>query len=143
MLSYDAQMTNSLRVWVRPANPAHDGATAAATGRNEAGTRWAGRRKRAYAGAMTVPDAAPSAADPAAHTPGTGTRPDKHDAGTLGPLTLAVHAGNAIDTGSGAVRTPIVMSKTPLSYQRPSPRLGEHSAEILEEVKDVSNENGR
>lgn len=42
-----------------------------------------------------------------------------------------------------SVRTPIVMSKSPLSYQRPSPRLGEHSAEILEEVKDVYNENGR
>ncbi|TXR47740.1 CaiB/BaiF CoA transferase family protein [Phyllobacterium endophyticum] len=42
-----------------------------------------------------------------------------------------------------SVRTPIVMSKTPLSYQRPSPRLGEHSSEILGELKDVSDENGR
>jgi glutaryl-CoA transferase len=42
-----------------------------------------------------------------------------------------------------SVRTPIVMSKTPLAYQRPSPRLGEHSAEILEELKDTSDENGR
>ncbi|WP_271894778.1 CaiB/BaiF CoA transferase family protein [Candidatus Phyllobacterium onerii] len=52
-----------------------------------------------------------------------------------------------LDDGHGStipsVRTPIVMSKTPLSYQRPSPRLGEHSAEILEELKDISNENGR
>ena len=47
--------------------------------------------------------------------------------------------GNAIPS----VRTPIVMSKTPLSYDSPSPRLGEHSAEILKELKDVDNENGR
>ena len=47
--------------------------------------------------------------------------------------------GNTIPS----VRTPIVMSKTPLSYDRPSPRLGEHSAEILNELKDVANENGR
>jgi crotonobetainyl-CoA:carnitine CoA-transferase CaiB-like acyl-CoA transferase len=52
-----------------------------------------------------------------------------------------------LDDGHGStipsVRTPIVMSKTPLSYQRPSPRLGEHSAEILGELKDASDENGR
>ncbi len=42
-----------------------------------------------------------------------------------------------------SVRTPIIMSKTPLSYDRPSPRLGEHSAEILSELKDASDENRR
>jgi crotonobetainyl-CoA:carnitine CoA-transferase CaiB-like acyl-CoA transferase len=42
-----------------------------------------------------------------------------------------------------SVRTPIVMSRTSLSYNRPSPRLGEHSAEILRELKDTSDENGR
>lgn len=109
MASYDAEMTNSLREWARAANPANGGATSAATGRNEAGARWSRRWRRAYAGAMTVPDAAPSAADAA---PGSGTRPDKHDAGTLGFLTQAVHAGNAIDGGSGAVRTPIIMANS-------------------------------
>ena len=33
------------------------------------------------------------------------------------------------------VRNPIVMSQTPLNYQRPSPKLGEHRAEILAELK--------
>lgn len=42
-----------------------------------------------------------------------------------------------------SVRTPIVMSKTPLTYNRPSPRLGEHSADILQELKDASDENRR
>ncbi len=32
------------------------------------------------------------------------------------------------------VRSPIVMSQTPLGYQRPSPRLGEHRDEILAEL---------
>lgn len=42
-----------------------------------------------------------------------------------------------------SVRTPIVMSKTPLTYTKPSPRLGEHSADILQELKDASDENRR
>ncbi|WP_027231935.1 CaiB/BaiF CoA-transferase family protein [Phyllobacterium sp. UNC302MFCol5.2] len=42
-----------------------------------------------------------------------------------------------------SVRTPIVMSKTPLQYERPSPRLGEHSADILNELKDITDENRR
>ena len=42
-----------------------------------------------------------------------------------------------------SVRTPIVMSKTPLQYERPSPRLGEHSAEIMNELKDLADENRR
>jgi methionine-gamma-lyase len=40
------------------------------------------------------------------------TRPDKHDPTTLAFATQAVHAGNAIDTGSGAIRTPIVMANS-------------------------------
>jgi crotonobetainyl-CoA:carnitine CoA-transferase CaiB-like acyl-CoA transferase len=32
------------------------------------------------------------------------------------------------------VRTPIRMSETPLAYERPSPRLGEHTAEVLSEI---------
>ena len=40
--------------------------------------------------------------------------------------------GNALPS----VRAPMVMSETPLSYERPSPRLGEHTAEILAELED-------
>ena len=44
-----------------------------------------------------------------------------------------------LDDGHGnslpGVRSPMLMSKTPLAYQRPSPRLGEHTAEILEELE--------
>ena len=39
-------------------------------------------------------------------------RPDKHDTATLGFSTQAVHAGNEIDAGSGAIRTPIVMANS-------------------------------
>lgn len=37
-----------------------------------------------------------------------------------------------------SVRTPIVMSGTPLAYERPSPRLGEHTAEVLSELEEKS-----
>jgi crotonobetainyl-CoA:carnitine CoA-transferase CaiB-like acyl-CoA transferase len=44
-----------------------------------------------------------------------------------------------LDDGRGnslpGVRSPMLMSKTPLAYGRPSPRLGEHTAEILEELE--------
>jgi cystathionine beta-lyase/cystathionine gamma-synthase len=40
------------------------------------------------------------------------SRPDKHDPASLGFLTQAVHAGNSIDTGSGAIRTPLVMANS-------------------------------
>src|SRR5690606_30115458 len=47
-----------------------------------------------------------------------------------------------LDDGHGnklpSVRAPMVMSKTPLSYERPSPRLGEHTEEILRELKGKS-----
>lgn len=43
-------------------------------------------------------------------------RPDKHDPSTLGFPSQAVHAGNVIDAGSGAIRTPIVMAN---SYELP------------------------
>jgi crotonobetainyl-CoA:carnitine CoA-transferase CaiB-like acyl-CoA transferase len=51
-----------------------------------------------------------------------------------------VHRGLRLDLpreGGGTVptvRTPIRMSETPLTYERPSPRLGQHTAEILEEL---------
>lgn len=43
-----------------------------------------------------------------------------------------------LDDGRGnalpSVRAPMVMSQSPLTYQRPSPRLGEHTEEILREL---------
>lgn len=39
------------------------------------------------------------------------------------------------------VRTPIVMSGTPLTYNRPSPRLGEHHAEVMAELDDIERNN--
>jgi crotonobetainyl-CoA:carnitine CoA-transferase CaiB-like acyl-CoA transferase len=35
------------------------------------------------------------------------------------------------------VRTPIILSETPLHYERPSPRLGEHQAEVMAELDDI------
>lgn len=47
-----------------------------------------------------------------------------------------------LDDGHGntlpSVRTPIVFSETPIRYQRPSPRLGEHTAEVLAELESGS-----
>jgi crotonobetainyl-CoA:carnitine CoA-transferase CaiB-like acyl-CoA transferase len=44
-----------------------------------------------------------------------------------------------LDDGHGnalpSVRAPIMMSETPLAYSRPSPRLGEHTDEILAELE--------
>ena len=44
-----------------------------------------------------------------------------------------------LDDGHGnslpSVRSPMLMSATPLTYDRPSPRLGEHTAEILAELE--------
>jgi canavanine-gamma-lyase len=49
--------------------------------------------------------------------PGPGApRPDKHDPSTLGFATQSVHVGNAIDEGTGALRTPLVLAN---SYQLP------------------------
>ncbi|PTM92085.1 CaiB/BaiF CoA transferase family protein [Mycoplana dimorpha] len=45
-------------------------------------------------------------------------------------VDLADRDGNQIPS----VRTPIVFSETPLAYERPSPRLGEHTEEILTEL---------
>ncbi|MCP2031250.1 methionine-gamma-lyase [Okibacterium sp. HSC-33S16] len=39
-------------------------------------------------------------------------RPDKHDTASLAFASQAVHAGNEIDAGSGAIRTPIVMANS-------------------------------
>jgi methionine-gamma-lyase len=39
-------------------------------------------------------------------------RPDKHDPATLREATQAVHAGNDIDRGTGAIRTPLVFANS-------------------------------
>ncbi|WP_198413605.1 MULTISPECIES: aminotransferase class I/II-fold pyridoxal phosphate-dependent enzyme [unclassified Cryobacterium] len=48
------------------------------------------------------------------------TRPDKHDPLSLKDSTLAVHAGNTVDAGSGAIRTPIVMANSYALPEDPS-----------------------
>ncbi|RYC12062.1 CaiB/BaiF CoA transferase family protein [Ciceribacter ferrooxidans] len=48
-------------------------------------------------------------------------------------IDLADVDGNSIP----GVRTPIVLSKTPLRYERPSPRIGEHQDEVLAELADI------
>ncbi len=49
------------------------------------------------------------------------TRPDKHDPQSMAFATQAVHLGNAIDPGSGAIRTPLVMAN---SYALPEDPTG-------------------
>lgn len=46
-------------------------------------------------------------------------------------VDLTDHEGNAIP----GVRTPIVMSQTPLRYETPSPRLGQHTDEVKAELE--------
>jgi crotonobetainyl-CoA:carnitine CoA-transferase CaiB-like acyl-CoA transferase len=46
-------------------------------------------------------------------------------------MDLADGDGNILPS----VRAPMLMSKTPLSYERPSPRLGEHTEEVLGELE--------
>ncbi|APO75420.1 acyl-CoA transferase/carnitine dehydratase protein [Rhizobium etli 8C-3] len=46
-------------------------------------------------------------------------------------IDLPDAAGNMIP----GVRTPVVLSETPLRYQRPGPRLGEHQEEVLAELE--------
>jgi len=53
-----------------------------------------------------------------------------------------IHRGMRIDRPSGAakagtipgVRTPIIIGGRPMAAERPSPRLGEHTAEVLREI---------
>lgn len=52
-------------------------------------------------------------------TPGS-PRPDKHDPSTLAFATQAVHLGNNVDEGTGAVRTPLVMANSYLLPADPS-----------------------
>ncbi|TPI28636.1 CoA transferase [Mesorhizobium sp. B3-2-1] len=55
------------------------------------------------------------------------------------PQTIARGMRLDLDDGHGnrlpSVRAPMVMSETPLVYERPSPRLGEHTDEILAELE--------
>jgi crotonobetainyl-CoA:carnitine CoA-transferase CaiB-like acyl-CoA transferase len=69
-------------------------------------------------------------------------------AGPINPLDQVfvdpqvVHRGMRIDLPSKAakagtipgVRTPIIIGGTPMAAERPSPRLGEHTAEVLREI---------
>ncbi|MGF9691730.1 CaiB/BaiF CoA-transferase family protein [Rhizobium sp. 0TCS1.26] len=48
---------------------------------------------------------------------------------------LRIDLPAADGTSIAGVRTPIVLSETPLSYHRPSPALGEHTAEVLAELE--------
>ncbi|MCR4266085.1 CaiB/BaiF CoA-transferase family protein [Nitratireductor sp. ZSWI3] len=54
------------------------------------------------------------------------------------PQTVARGMQMTLDDGHGnalpSVRAPMLMSATPPIYERPSPRLGEHTAEILREI---------
>jgi crotonobetainyl-CoA:carnitine CoA-transferase CaiB-like acyl-CoA transferase len=43
-------------------------------------------------------------------------------------------AGGTVIPG---VRTPVVLSQTPLRYERPSPRLGEHQEDVLAELAEL------
>lgn len=58
------------------------------------------------------------------------------------PQTIARGMRLDLDDGHGntlpSVRAPMLMSATPLAYNRPSPRLGEHTQEILAELEKTS-----
>jgi crotonobetainyl-CoA:carnitine CoA-transferase CaiB-like acyl-CoA transferase len=58
------------------------------------------------------------------------------------PQTIARGMRLDLDDGHGnllpSVRAPMVMSGTPLVYDRPSPRLGEHTDEILAELEKTA-----
>ena len=48
--------------------------------------------------------------------------------------SLRIDLPDAAGTMIPGVRTPVVLSETPLRYERPSPRLGEHNDEVLAEL---------
>lgn len=58
------------------------------------------------------------------------------------PQAVARDLRMDLDDGHGntipGVRSPILMPETPLDYHRPSPRLGEHTEEILKELKKAN-----
>jgi crotonobetainyl-CoA:carnitine CoA-transferase CaiB-like acyl-CoA transferase len=63
------------------------------------------------------------------------------------PQTVARGMRLDLDDGHGnqipSVRAPLLFSETPLGYDRPSPRLGEHTEEILAELEGGTSEDGR
>ena len=50
----------------------------------------------------------------------TSHRPDKHDPSSCRLETQAVHGGNAVDPGTGAIRTPLVMANSYALPEDPS-----------------------
>ena len=64
-----------------------------------------------------------------------------NDIGQMFEDPQAITRGMRLDLDDGhgntlpSVRAPMVMPGTPLVYDRPSPRLGEHTAEILAELE--------
>lgn len=50
---------------------------------------------------------------------------------------LRIDLEDSAGTVIPSVRTPIVLSETPLTYTRPSPRLGEHQEEVLAELAEL------
>jgi len=50
---------------------------------------------------------------------------------------LRIDLEDSVGTMIPSVRTPIVLSETPLTYTRPSPRLGEHQEEVLAELAEL------
>jgi crotonobetainyl-CoA:carnitine CoA-transferase CaiB-like acyl-CoA transferase len=57
------------------------------------------------------------------------------------PQAIARGMRLSLDDGQGnvlpSVRAPMLLSETPLTYTRPSPRLGEHTSEILAELEQT------
>ncbi|QFY60682.1 CoA transferase [Rhizobium grahamii] len=53
---------------------------------------------------------------------------------------LRVDLADCAGTMIPGVRTPVVLSRTPLRYERPSPRLGEHQEEVLAELAKLEGE---
>ncbi|AYG59622.1 CaiB/BaiF CoA transferase family protein [Rhizobium jaguaris] len=51
--------------------------------------------------------------------------------------SLRLDLEDAAGTVIPSVRTPVVLSETPLTYTRPSPRLGEHQEEVLAELAEL------
>ena len=73
-------------------------------------------------------------------------RPDRSIRSTRSlPTRRCVHRGMRIDPPSAAakagtipgVRTPIIIGGRPMAAERPSPRLGEHTAEVLREIGEA------
>ncbi|MFK0163437.1 CaiB/BaiF CoA transferase family protein [Rhizobium sp. NPDC090279] len=50
---------------------------------------------------------------------------------------LRINLEDAAGTMIPSVRTPIVLTETPLTYSRPSPRLGEHQEKVLAELAEL------